>query len=138
VCTYTATKREETRLSWTEEQGPSNPTGPFARANGCKIVVADPDFEPDWQELEEGHWRRTCQCNSEDRWEPRADARTRLDPLDPSTFAHVPKCEDRDTTDPKILRAILTVTERESYWFVQCRTCEYGWQVPCYVAESAV
>jgi hypothetical protein len=29
--------------------------------------VADPDFEPERQELEEGHWRRTCQCYSDDR-----------------------------------------------------------------------
>jgi hypothetical protein len=120
-----------------QKKGPSQPTGPFAHANGCKIIVADPGFEPEWQEIEAGHWRRTCQCSSEDRYEPRVDMRTRLDPLDPSTFRHFPACEDRDTTDPKILRAILTVTERESYWFVQCRTCECGWQTPFYEPEAS-
>ena len=81
-----------------KKKGPSQPTGPFAHAVGCKIIVADPDFQPEWQELEEGHWRRICQCWSEDRYEPRVDTRTRLDPLDPSTFAHFPACEHRDTT----------------------------------------
>jgi hypothetical protein len=79
--------------------------------------VADPDFEPEWQEIDEGHWQRACQCYSEDRWEPRADTRTRLDPMNPSTFAHFPACEHRDTTDPVIVRAILTVFERETYWY---------------------
>ena len=45
-----------------KKKGPSRPTGPFAHAEGCKIVVADPGFEPEWQEIEEGHWRRICQC----------------------------------------------------------------------------
>ena len=61
---------------------------PFAHAEGCKIVVADPGFQPEWQEIEEGHWRRICQCYSEDIYEPRVDTRTRLDPLDPATFRH--------------------------------------------------
>jgi hypothetical protein len=119
-----------------KKNGPSQPTGPFAHADGCKIVVADPDFEPEWEELEEGHWRRTCQCYSEDRWEPRVDTRTRLDPLDPATFRHLGGCEHRDVTDPVIVKAILTVHDRDGYWYVQCSTCECGWQVPFYAAEG--
>jgi hypothetical protein len=118
-----------------KKKGPSQPTGPFAHADGCKLVVADPDFEPEWQGLDEGHWRRICQCHAEDRWEPRADTRTRLDPLDPSTFAHFPACKHRDVVDPVIVEAILTVLERETYWYVQCSTCACGWQVPFYTAE---
>lgn len=37
--------------------------------------------------------------------------------------------------DPVIV-AILTILERETYWWVECSTCEYGWQVAHYAAES--
>ena len=83
---------------------------------------------------EEGHYRRTCQCWSEEIYEPRVDTRTRLDPYDPSDFSHFPACEHRDTTDPVIVKAILTVQERETYWYVHCRTCETGWQTSYYGA----
>jgi hypothetical protein len=119
-----------------KEKGPSRPTGPFEHAHGCKLVVADPGYQPPWQEVEEGHWRRVCQCWSEDVYEPRADPRTRLDPLDPSTFGHAPQCEHRHTTDPTIVKAILSVQDRENYWYVQCSTCDCGWQVPYYAAEG--
>ena len=118
-----------------KKKGPSQPTGPFAHGHGCKILVADPGFEPEWQEIEEGHWRRTCQCYSEDRYEPRADTRTRQDPLSPATFRHLGGCEHREVTDPTIIKAILTVRERENYWYVQCSTCDGGWQVPFYAPE---
>jgi hypothetical protein len=39
-------------------------------------------------------------------------------------------------TDVVIIKAILTVHERENYWYVQCTTCDGGWQVPYYVAEA--
>lgn len=119
-----------------KKKGPSQPTGPFAHAVGCKIAVADPGFQPEWQELEEGHWRRTCQCYSEDRYEPRAGTRTRLAPYDPATFRHFPECEHRDVTDPGIVRALLTVRERENYWAVHCGTCAAVWQTPFYASES--
>lgn len=44
--------------------------------------------------------------------------------------------EHRDVTDPVLLRAILRVHDREGYWWVECGTCDYGWQVPHYAAES--
>jgi hypothetical protein len=37
-------------------------------------------------------------------------------------------------TDPTIVKAILRVHDREDYW-VECSTCEYGWQVAYYAAE---
>ena len=49
-----------------KKKGPSRPTQAFAHAVGCTIVTADPGFQPEWQEIEEGHWRRICQCWSED------------------------------------------------------------------------
>jgi hypothetical protein len=119
-----------------KKKGPRQPTGPFAHAHDCKLVRSDPDFEPEWQEIEEGHWRRTCQCYSEDRYEPYVDTRTRLNPLDPSTFRHAGECEQREATDQHILKAILRVDEREDYWRVECLTCKHIWQVPYYAEES--
>ena len=119
-----------------KKKGPTQPTSPFTHADGCKIAVVDPSYEPPWQEVESGHWRRECQCYGEDRWEPRVDTRTRLNPLDPSTSRHAPQCEHRDTTDPALLRALLKVTDRDGYAWVECGICEHGWQVPYYAAES--
>ena len=53
-----------------------------------------------------------------------------------ATFRHGAGCEHRDTTDPAIIGATLRVQEREGYWWVECATCDYGWQVPYYAAES--
>jgi hypothetical protein len=55
-----------------KKKGPSRPTEAFTHADGCKVVVADPGFQPEWQEIAEGHWRRICQCWSEDVYEPHA------------------------------------------------------------------
>ena len=33
-----------------KKKGPSRPTKAFAHADGCKIVTADPGFQPEWQE----------------------------------------------------------------------------------------
>ena len=35
-----------------KKKGPSQPTGPFEHAFGCKVVVADPGFQPEWQDRE--------------------------------------------------------------------------------------
>ena len=37
-------------------------------------------------------------------------------------------------TDPTIIRAILTVTERCGSWWVQCGMCDPAWQVPYFAA----
>jgi hypothetical protein len=102
------------------------------------MVRADPGFQPEWQEIETGHWRRECQCYAEDHWEAPVDRRTRLDPLDPATFRHAPQCEHRDTTDPDLVRVILRVQEGggEGYWWVTCGICEHGWQIPHYAASA--
>jgi hypothetical protein len=129
--TFTPAKESE---MFGKKKGPSQPTQPFAHAEGCPIVKADPGFEPPWQEVEDGHWRRICQCGSEDVREPRADPRTRLDPLDPGTSRHAPECEHAATTDPTIIRGILRVTESDDYWRVDCNICDCVWQVPYYAA----
>lgn len=80
------------------------------------------------------------QYGPEDVYEEPADRRARLDPLDPSTFRHAGQCEHRDTTDPAILRAVLKVRDGAGgdYWWVECGTCRYGWQVPHYAAAKNV
>jgi hypothetical protein len=115
------------------------PTRPFGHTDDCKIVKADPGVEIPWQEVETGHWVAECQCGKEHHHEaPDADRRTRLDPLDPGTFRHSGGCEHRDTTDPAVIRAILKVSEGAGggYWWVQCGTCDHGWQVAHYAKAS--
>jgi hypothetical protein len=110
----------------------------FVHADDCKIVKVTPDVKIPWNEVESGHWQAVCQCRAEHHYEP-APRRTRLDPADPSTFRHAPQCEHRDTTDPALLRAILKVRDGADggYWWVECGSCDMGWQVPHYAAESA-
>jgi hypothetical protein len=113
------------------------PTRPFTHADDCKIVRANPHVEIQWSEVETGHWRAVCQCGSEDVYEEPTDRRGRLDPYDPFTFGHAGQCEHRYTSDPALLRAILKVRDGAGggYWWVECGSCECGWQVAHY-AES--
>jgi hypothetical protein len=113
------------------------PTRPFSHADNCKIVKADPGVETLWSEVESGHWQAVCACGAEDFYEL-ADRRTRLDPLDPSTFRHAGQCEHRDTTDPALLRAILAVKDGSGgdYWRVECGVCGRAWRVPHCAAEG--
>ena len=73
-------------------------------------------------------------CGAEYFNAPLTDDRVRLDPYDPSTFRHAGQCEHRDTKDPALLRVILKVRDGAGggYWWVECATCEHGWQVPHY------
>ena len=109
------------------------PTQPFTHADDCKIVKADPTVQIEWSEVERGHWREVCVCGTEDHYEPVA-ARVRLDPYDPATFRHAGKCEHPSTSDPALTRVILKVRDGAGggYWWVECGTCECGWQVPHY------
>jgi hypothetical protein len=89
-----------------------------------------------WSELERGHWRATCQCGTEDYYEPVAD-RIRSDPLDAKTSRHAGQCEFASETDAAVLRVILKVRDgmAPGYWWVRCHSCDSAWQVPHY-AES--
>ena len=114
------------------------PDRAFTHAFDCKPVKIDPGIEIPWSEIEPGHWVAGCQCGKEYFHEAPADARVRLDPLDPSTFRHAGQCEHRNATDPAVLRALLKVQEGAGggYWLVECGACEHVWQVPHYGAES--
>src|SRR6266550_3830385 len=107
------------------------PTQPFVHADDCKILKAEPGVVIPWSEVETGHWQAECRCGKEHFHEAPADRRTRLDPLDPSTFRHAPQCEHWGTTDPVILQAILRVRDGAGgdYWWVECGTCDCAWQV---------
>ena len=110
------------------------PDKAFSHSEGCKIQAADPTVQIQWSEVETGHWEAVCACGVEYFHEPFTDERVRLDPYDPSTFRHAGQCEHRDTSDPALLRVILKVRDGAGggYWWVECATCEHGWQVPHY------
>ena len=113
------------------------PTRPFAHADDCKIVKADPGVEIPWSEVESGHWRATCVCGTEDYYEPVSD-RIQLDPLDARTSRHAPQCEFASETDAAVLRFVLKVRDGAGgdYWWVECSACDCAWQVPHYGRES--
>ena len=119
------------------------PTQSFVHTDYCKILKADPSTQIPWLEVERGHWVATCQGGIQHHHEP-PEPRARLDPLDPSTFRHFPACEFRDTTDPALLRLLLTVQDGtgvssgwSAYWWVTCGSCQTSWQVLHYAAEGA-
>jgi hypothetical protein len=47
------------------------------------------------------------------------------------------QCEYVSETDPAVLKVLLKVKDGSGggYWWVECGSCECGWQVP-YYAES--
>jgi hypothetical protein len=59
----------------------------------------------------------------------------RNDPYDPATARHLGQCEFVGVTDAARLRAVLRVTPKDGYDWVECNACDIGWQVP-YYAES--
>lgn len=112
------------------------PTRPFTHADDCRIMKADPGALIEWQEIATGHWVAECQCGKEHFHEDPAGRRVRLDPLDPSTFRHVPACDQGEVTDPAIIRATLRIQDRDGYWWVESSMCSCCWQVPYYAVES--
>jgi hypothetical protein len=112
------------------------PDGPFEHADDCKVYKADPDIDPPWNEVETRHWVRTCQC-SEQHWRAPEPARARLDPYDPKTSHHLGQCEFKDETNPDIIKVLLKVRPGLSpgYQWVECGSCQGGWQVLDYAQE---
>jgi hypothetical protein len=51
------------------------------------------------------------------------------------TARHAGQCEFNGVTDPAMLRAVLRVTPKDGYDWVECNGCDLGWQVSHY-AES--
>jgi hypothetical protein len=108
----------------------------FLHSPDCKIVKADPSTEIKWSEIRTAVWEARCVCGVQYHYEQQPDRRVRLDPRDPSTSRHMPQCQHRDTTDPVLLRAFLSVRDTGDYWLVTCGFCETFWQVPYYAEAS--
>jgi hypothetical protein len=64
--------------------------------------------------------RRRCRATS-GQTERRPDRQDVQGPL--------PQCEFATTTDPAILRALLKLTLKDGYTWVECGGCQAGWQV---------
>jgi hypothetical protein len=99
-------------------------------------VKADPYVAIAWSRLEYGQLRRECMCGVENWSEPTAK-RVRLDPFDPATSRHLPQCEFTDVSDVSIVKALLKLTPKDGYSWVECGACSAGWQVPDF-AEASV
>lgn len=110
------------------------PDKQFAHSDGCRIKLADPGVRIEWSYMGNGAWEAECVCGKEYFHEP-AGRRIRLDPYDPATAHHLRPCEISSEAAPAMLRAVLKVVEKDSYWWVTCNLCEGGWQVPHYAAE---
>ena len=76
-----------------------------------------------------------CVCGVQYHHDPITDDRVRLSPFDPKTGRHSALCEFATQTDTALLRAVLKVTHKDGYDWVECNACAYGWQVAHY-AES--
>jgi hypothetical protein len=112
------------------------PGRPFGHSSDCKIAKADPGVKIPWSEIRRGVWEARCSCGVEHYYDPVADGREKLDPLDPATARHGGGCVLRDASDPALVRAALKVTEKDGYWWVECNACEFAWQVPFFAPES--
>jgi hypothetical protein len=77
-------------------------------------VKADSDVEIPWSRLEYGRWRRECVCGAEG-WQEPTPNRVRQDPYDPATMRQLPQCEFKDVSDPSILKALVKVTPKDGY-----------------------
>ncbi|MGA9159546.1 MAG: hypothetical protein WB297_01605 [Actinomycetota bacterium] len=116
---------------FTRSKGPDKA---FSHSDDCKILKADPGTKIEWSEIESGYWEAVCVCGKEYYRDPTAPG-VRQDPLDPKTARHAGQCEFNGVTDPAMLRAVLRVTPKDGYSWVECNACDIGWQVP-HFAES--
>jgi len=89
-----------------------------------------------WSEIRRGVWEARFVCGVQYHHDPVTDDRVRLNPLDPKTSRHAGQCEFNGVTDPAMLRAVLRVTRKDGYDWVECNGCDIGWQV-AHFAESA-
>jgi hypothetical protein len=128
------------RASETKEKGcfgrrKKGPGRPFTHADDCKILKADPDVSIQWSEVESGHWRAVCQCGAEDAWERDTGShRARLNPCDATTARHLPQCQFAGVAAPPFALKVRDSASGD-YWWVECSSCESGWQVPYYAPE---
>lgn len=110
----------------------------FRHSSDCKILARDPSVEIHWSEIRGGVWEAVCVCGKQYHYVEVA-ARARQDPYDPDTFRHAGQCEQRDITDPALIRMMLRVKEGAggTHWFVECGVCGNGWQVLHYLEPVA-
>jgi hypothetical protein len=53
-----------------------------------------------------------------------------------NTSRHLRQCEFVGETDAAMLRLLLKVIDKGDYNWVECGSCDAGWQVPHYAPES--
>jgi hypothetical protein len=82
-----------------------------------------------WSEVRAGVWEARCVCGVQ-YWHAPVAGRRQVDPLDPKTGRHSGACEFAAQTDAAMLRAVLRVTDKGDYDWVECNACDYAWQVP--------
>lgn len=111
------------------------PNKAFAHADGCKLLRADPGVVIPWNEVRAGYWEARCVCGVEGWHAPDAARVRRNDPYDPATARHLGQCEFVGETDAAMLRVLLKVTYKGDYDWIECGSCDAGWQVAHY-AES--
>jgi hypothetical protein len=114
------------------------PTKPFTHSDDCAILKADPNVEIPWSEIRRGVWEARCVCGVQYHHDPVTDDRVRLDPLDPKTARHAGQCGFVGKTDAAMLRAVLRVTHKDGYDWVECNACDIGWQVPHFQSAESV
>jgi hypothetical protein len=113
----------------------NGPDKAFVHQEGCKIQAADPSVSIPWNEVRAGYWEARCVCGFEGWYAPDTGRVRRNDPYDPATACHLGQCPYIGETDAGMLRVLLKITDKGDYDWVECGSCEAGWQVPHY-AES--
>jgi hypothetical protein len=111
------------------------PQKAFVHRDDCKVLRADPGVEIPWNEVRAGYWEARCVCGVEGWHAPDVGRLRRNDPYDPATAHHFGQCEYVSETETAMLRVLLKITDKGDYDWVECGSCEAGWQVPHY-AES--
>lgn len=71
-------------------------------------------------------------CGVEGWHAPVAGRGRRNDPYDPATARHLGQCEFVGVTATSMLQALLKVTDKGDYAWVECGSCDAGWQVTHY------
>ena len=113
-----------------------NPRKAFVYRDDCKLFAPIPAIEILWNEVRAGYWEARCVSGVEGWHAPNAGRVRRNDPYDPATARHLGQCAFVGETDEAMLRLLLKVTDKGDYDWVQCGSCDAGWQVAHYAAES--
>ena len=116
---------------WPQEEGPDQP---FSHAPDCKIVHADPSVQVPWSEIRVEFGRHAVCAASNTTMSPSpttvsGSTRSTRRPLATRGSA------SSTVTDPAMLRAVLRVTRKDGYDWVECNGGDMGWQV-AHSAES--